>query len=158
MRIRTFPGIRQSKWPISLRIIAIAPLNTKDLLDSRSIVHHSPKRDLLGRGSFVSACPDHSAYTRSCVRPMPGYPQRGSGGEGMGEGKRPRAWCPGLLCSVCGGMMRRGALGIKNGSALHVMLALRHSSREVVVADKQLDSTDMMSELFGKRQRVADQP
>jgi hypothetical protein len=44
------------------------------------------------------------------------------------------------------------------GSALHVMLALRHSSREVVVADKQLDSTDMMSELFGKRQRVADQP
>jgi hypothetical protein len=39
MRIRTSLGIRQSKWPISLRIIAIAPLNTKDLLDSTSAVH-----------------------------------------------------------------------------------------------------------------------
>jgi hypothetical protein len=38
---------------------------------------HSPKRDLLGRGSFVSACPYHSAYAKSCVRPMLGYPYRG---------------------------------------------------------------------------------
>jgi hypothetical protein len=57
---------------------------------------HAPKRDLLGRGSSVSACPYHSAYTRSCVRPMPGYPHRGGGGEGTGEGKRPRAWWPGV--------------------------------------------------------------
>jgi hypothetical protein len=45
-----------------------------------------------------------------------------------------------------------------NGSDIHVMLTLRRSSRQVVVADKQFDRTDMMGELFGKRQRVADQP
>ena len=44
------------------------------------------------------------------------------------------------------------------GSDIHVMLALRRRSRQVVVADKQLDSTDMMSELLGKRQCFADQP
>ena len=32
------------------------------------------------------------------------------------------------------------------------MLALRRSSREVVVADEELNDTDMMSELLGKRQ------
>ena len=45
-----------------------------------------------------------------------------------------------------------------SGSDIHVMLTLRCNSRQVVVADKQFDSTDMMGELFGKRQRVADQP
>jgi hypothetical protein len=64
------------------------PANTKDPLDSRFVVHHLPKRDLLGRGSFVSACPDDSAYTRSCVRPMAGYPHRGGGGEGTEYGGR----------------------------------------------------------------------
>ena len=63
---------------------ANAHINTTDLLDSRSVVHHSlPKRDLLGRGSFVSAYPYYSAYTRSCVRPMLSYPHGGGGGEGM---------------------------------------------------------------------------
>jgi hypothetical protein len=38
------------------------------------------------------------------------------------------------------------------------MLTLRRSSRQVVVADKQFESTDMMGKLFGKRQRFADQP
>jgi hypothetical protein len=45
-----------------------------------------------------------------------------------------------------------------SGSDIHVMLALRRSFREVVVADKQLDGTDMMRELLGKRQRFADEP
>src|SRR5215475_11807824 len=30
------------------------------------------------------------------------------------------------------------------GSAMHVLLALCHSSRQVIVANKQLDGTDMM--------------
>jgi hypothetical protein len=38
------------------------------------------------------------------------------------------------------------------------MLALRRSSRQLVVAHKQLDGTDMMGEFRGKRQRFADQP
>jgi hypothetical protein len=50
------------------------------------------------------------------------------------------------------------AAGPDTGSDIHVMLTLRRSSREVVVADKQFDPTDMMGEFFGKRQRVADQP
>jgi hypothetical protein len=37
------------------------------------------------------------------------------------------------------------------GSDIHVMLALRRSSRQVVVANKQLDGTDMIGELLGKR-------
>ncbi len=44
------------------------------------------------------------------------------------------------------------------GSALHVMLDLCRRSRQVVVANEQLDGTNMMGELFGKRQRFADQP
>src|SRR4029450_12972127 len=44
------------------------------------------------------------------------------------------------------------------GSALHVMLALHRSSRQVVVTDEEFDSTDMIGELLGKRQRVAHQP
>ena len=86
--------------------------HTKDLLDSRSLVYYSLTLTIYdvcpGRGSSVSACPDHSAYTRSCGRPMPGYPYRSGGGEGTGEGKRPRAWCLGLLCSVCEGLVSRG--------------------------------------------------
>jgi hypothetical protein len=45
----------------------------------------------------------------------------------------------------------RGMLRSFFGSDIHVMLALRRSFREVVVTDKQLDGTDMMSELLGKR-------
>jgi hypothetical protein len=37
------------------------------------------------------------------------------------------------------------------------MLALRRSSRQVIVADKQLDGPDMVGELLGKRQCVAHQ-
>ena len=44
------------------------------------------------------------------------------------------------------------------GSDIPVMLALRRSSRQVVVADKQLDGPDMLSELLGTRQRFADEP
>ena len=42
----------------------------------------------------------------------------------------------------------------EEGSALHVMLALRCSSRQVVVTDEQLDGTDMIGEFLGKRQRL----
>jgi short-subunit dehydrogenase len=45
-----------------------------------------------------------------------------------------------------------------DGSALHVMLALYRGSRQVVVTDEEFDSTDVMGELLGKRQRVANQP
>jgi hypothetical protein len=48
------------------------------------------------------------------------------------------------------------ALSGCQGDALHVMLSLRHSSHEVIVANKQLDGTDMMSELLGKRQPLTD--
>ena len=44
--------------------------------------------------------------------------------------------------------------GKQVGSALHVMLALRCSSRQIVVTDKELDGPDMVGELFGKRQRL----
>jgi hypothetical protein len=44
------------------------------------------------------------------------------------------------------------------GSALHVMPALCRCSRQVVVADEELDGPDMVGELLGKGQRVADQP
>ena len=37
------------------------------------------------------------------------------------------------------------------------MLALRCSSRQVVVADEQLDGTNMIGELLGKRQRLTHQ-
>jgi hypothetical protein len=49
---------------------------------------HLPKRDLLGRGSSVSACPDHSAYAGSSTLPMPGYPHRGGRGEETEHGGR----------------------------------------------------------------------
>src|SRR5262249_7852235 len=42
-------------------------------------------------------------------------------------------------------------------SAIHVMLALRHSSCQIVVAYKQLDGTDIVHELLGKRQRLTHQ-
>ena len=51
-----------------------------------------------------------------------------------------------------------GVGGMGEGSALHVMLALHRSSRQVVVTDEEFDSTDMIGELLGKRQRVAHQP
>ncbi len=37
------------------------------------------------------------------------------------------------------------------------MLDLRRSSRQIVVADEQLDGPDMIGELLGKRQRLTDQ-
>jgi hypothetical protein len=37
------------------------------------------------------------------------------------------------------------------------MLALRRSSRQIVVTDEELDGIDMVGELFGKRQRLTDQ-
>jgi hypothetical protein len=48
--------------------------------------------------------------------------------------------------------------GAKDGSAVHVMLALRRCSRPIVVTDEELNGTDMVGELLGKGQRVADQP
>jgi DDE superfamily endonuclease len=38
------------------------------------------------------------------------------------------------------------------------MLTLRHRSRQIVVTDEELNGTDMVDELLGKRQCVADQP
>ena len=38
------------------------------------------------------------------------------------------------------------------------MLALRHRSRQVVMADEELQGPDMVGELLGKGQRVAHQP
>ena len=43
------------------------------------------------------------------------------------------------------------------GSAVHVMLALCRSSHQVVVADEELDGTDMIGELFGEGQGLAHQ-
>jgi hypothetical protein len=43
------------------------------------------------------------------------------------------------------------------GSDIHVMLGLRYRSRQVVVADEQFDSPDVIGELLGKRQRLAHQ-
>ena len=37
------------------------------------------------------------------------------------------------------------------GSDIHVMLALRRRSRQVVVTNKQLDGTDMPGELPGEQ-------
>jgi hypothetical protein len=45
--------------------------------------------------------------------------------------------------------------GLEIGSALHVMLALRRNSRQVVVINKQLDGTNMIGKLLGERQRRA---
>src|SRR5262249_30662701 len=42
-------------------------------------------------------------------------------------------------------------------SAIHVMLALHHSSCQIVVAYKQLDGTTMVHELLGKRQHLTHQ-
>jgi hypothetical protein len=39
-------------------------------------------------------------------------------------------------------------------SDIHVMLALRCSSPQVVMADEQLDGTDMIGQFLGKRQRL----
>ena len=54
-----------------------------------------------------------------------------------------------------GGSIQKGAKGTPvvfwKGSDVHVMLALRRSSREVVVADEELNGTDMVRELLGKR-------
>src|SRR5262245_40302567 len=44
------------------------------------------------------------------------------------------------------------------GSDIHVMLALRRRSRQVIVTNKQLNGPDMVGELLGKGQRVAHQP
>jgi hypothetical protein len=41
---------------------------------------------------------------------------------------------------------------------VHVMLALCRSSRQMVVADEELDGTDMVGELLRKRQRLTYQP
>src|SRR5262245_37987558 len=43
------------------------------------------------------------------------------------------------------------------GSDIHVMLALRRSSRQVVVADEHFDGPDMVGELLGERQRLTHQ-
>jgi hypothetical protein len=44
------------------------------------------------------------------------------------------------------------------GRDIHVMLALRRSSRQIVVTDEELDGPDMVGELLEKGQHVADQP
>ena len=51
-------------------------------------------------------------------------------------------------------LVSRDALATVEGSDIHVMLTLRCSSRQVVVADEQLNGTDMIDEFLGERQRV----
>jgi hypothetical protein len=41
-------------------------------------------------------------------------------------------------------------VGLLDGSDIHVMLALRGSSRQVVMTNKQLDGANMMGELCGE--------
>ena len=43
------------------------------------------------------------------------------------------------------------------GSDIHIMLALRCSSRQIVVAYEELDDTAMVREFLGKRQRLTHQ-
>ena len=43
------------------------------------------------------------------------------------------------------------------GSDIHVMLALRRRSRQVVVTNEKFNGPDMIRELLGKGQRIADQ-
>src|SRR5262249_39366030 len=45
----------------------------------------------------------------------------------------------------------------RSGSDIHVMLALRRRSRQVVVTNEELNGPDMVGELLGKGQRVAHQ-
>ena len=47
--------------------------------------------------------------------------------------------------AACGGDAPKG-----DGSDIHVMLALRRSSRQVVVADEELDRTNMVGKLLRK--------
>jgi hypothetical protein len=53
---------------------------------------------------------------------------------------------------------RRPRRGSRLGSDIHVMLALRRRSRQVVVTNEKLNGPDMVGELLGKGQGVADQP
>jgi len=74
------------------------------------------------------------------------------------EGGRTRARVPALsphrvLGSICA--TRRGGW---LGSDIHVMLALCCRSRQVVMANEELNGPDMVGELLGKRQRCAYQP
>jgi hypothetical protein len=48
--------------------------------------------------------------------------------------------------------------GCGDGSDIHVMLALRRRSRQVVVTNEKFNGPNMVGELLGKGQRVADQP
>ena len=41
------------------------------------------------------------------------------------------------------------------GSDVHVMLTLHRRSRQVVVADEQLDGANVIGKFLGKRQRLA---
>jgi hypothetical protein len=87
----------------------------KDLLDSRSVVYYSLTQTIYVWAEVPLCSASLPAYATSCVRPNLVI-HTGAVGErelvkerrGLGRG------CPGLLCSVCGGMMRRGALGIKD--------------------------------------------
>jgi hypothetical protein len=47
------------------------------------------------------------------------------------------------------------SLDVISGSDIHVMLALCCRSRQVVMANEELNGTDMVGELLGKRQRCA---
>jgi hypothetical protein len=76
-----------------------------------------------------------------------------------------RKYCDGLLDSdihrmpwnIRRALEQSNAHGSHLGSDIHVMLALCRGSRQVVVADEELNGPDMVGELFGKGQRVADQ-
>ena len=60
-----------------------------------------------------------------------------------------------MMRESCGVVLEQSenTLAHWTGSDIHVMLALRRCSRQVVVADKQLDGPDMVGEFLGNRLR-----
>src|SRR5262252_342177 len=61
-------------------------------------------------------------------------------------------------CNPDKGVSRRrmsSPAAVLMGSDIHVMLALCCRSRQVVMANEELNGTDMVGELLGKRQRCA---
>jgi hypothetical protein len=53
--------------------------------------------------------------------------------------------------------MSEQRMALLSGSDIHVMLTLRRLSHQVIVANKQLDGTNVIGEFLGKRQRGAHQ-
>src|SRR5262245_5417020 len=118
------------------------------------------------RHTLVNICPrlDAAAVCTSAVCPsrriVPTMPSTVSGFT------KHEAPCAGVMPAgstrQCAALMARNWAYIAPpkratvlGSDIHVMLALRRRSRQVVVTNKQFNGPDMVGELLGKGQRVA---